>query len=155
MKDLTLDIDKNIIFNYRVGVMIYKGNKVLLETAPDALCSVLPGGRVKALENTKIALKRELNEELHFDVDIERLKDAALIENFFEYEGNSVHEMYFVYRLKANDNELNDKFLVNYDSDNNYYKWVDNGEFENENILPVCIKKLFNNKEFMHIIQDN
>ena len=62
MKDLSVMID-NVKFNYRAGLLIEKGNKVLVECNPAIDFVTLPGGRVQTLESSMDALKREIKEE--------------------------------------------------------------------------------------------
>ena len=51
-------------FNFRVGAIIKKENKVLIHRLKNFDFWLLPGGRVEMLEDTKKAILRELNEEL-------------------------------------------------------------------------------------------
>ena len=122
MKDLSVMID-NVKFNYRAGLLIEKGNKVLVECNPAIDFVTLPGGRVQTLESSMDALKREIKEEMNIDLDSERIKMRALIENFFEMDEKKYHELYFLYKLKiiSKDTEFK-KDMKNIDSKASYYK---------------------------------
>src|SRR5262245_5201710 len=86
-------------FNYRVvGVAIHT-DSVLLPRADDAPLWTLPGGRAEHGETAEQTIKREMVEELETDVHVNRL--LWVVENFFEYDGLSYHELalYFLIRL--------------------------------------------------------
>ena len=142
MKDLSVMID-NVKFNYRAGLLIEKGNKVLVECNPAIDFVTLPGGRVQTLESSMDALKREIKEEMNIELDSERIKMRALIENFFEMDEKKYHELYFLYKLKvtSKDTEFK-KDMKNIDSKASYYKWVKKEDLEKENLLPVVLRDL-------------
>ena len=100
MKDLSVMID-NVKFNYRAGLLIEKRGKVLVEVNPEIDFVTLPGGRVKTLESSFEALKREIYEEMGFKIKKEEVSMRAIIENFFEFDDKKYHELYFLYRLKV------------------------------------------------------
>jgi ADP-ribose pyrophosphatase YjhB (NUDIX family) len=56
----------------------------------------LPGGRCELLETAEETIRREMREELEVDVIVRRL--VWVVENFFEHEGTSHHEvgLYFL-----------------------------------------------------------
>jgi ADP-ribose pyrophosphatase YjhB (NUDIX family) len=88
-------------FNYRiVGVAIHD-NAVLLHRADHEAFWTLPGGRAEHGETAEQTIKREMLEELETDIHVERL--LWVVENFFEYEGLSYHElaMYFLIRFPS------------------------------------------------------
>jgi ADP-ribose pyrophosphatase YjhB (NUDIX family) len=83
-------------FNYRVvGVAIQDGS-VLLHRADQEAFWTLPGGRPEYGETAEETLEREMREELETEVDVVRL--LWFVENFFEYDGRSYHEiaLYFL-----------------------------------------------------------
>lgn len=142
MKDLSVMIE-NVKFNYRAGLLIEKGNKVLVECNPEIDFVTLPGGRVQTLESSMDALKREIKEEMNIDLDSDRIKMRALIENFFEMDEKKYHELYFLYKFKvtSKDTEFK-KDMKNMDSKASYYKWVKKEDLERENLLPVVLRDL-------------
>jgi 8-oxo-dGTP pyrophosphatase MutT (NUDIX family) len=86
-------------FNYRiVGVAIHDG-LVLLHRAGDEPFWTLPGGRAEMGEAAEQTIRREIREELSTDVEVLRL--LWLVENFFDYDGVSYHELalYFLIRF--------------------------------------------------------
>lgn len=152
MKDLSVMID-NVKFNYRAGLLIEKGNKVLVECNPAIDFVTLPGGRVQTLESSMDALKREIKEEMNIELDSERIKMRALIENFFEMDEKKYHELYFLYKLKvtSKDTEFK-KDMKNIDSKASYYKWVKKEDLEKENLLPVVLRDLVMKNGFETVV---
>jgi ADP-ribose pyrophosphatase YjhB (NUDIX family) len=91
-------------FNYRVvGVAIYDGS-VLLHRADHESFWTLPGGRAEHGETAEQTVKREMQEELQTDVDVVRL--LWFVENFFEYDGCSYHEIALYFLIRFPDNSL-------------------------------------------------
>lgn len=78
--DLTIDIEEYKL-NIRVAGIIIHNNKVLLHKSINKEYYALVGGRVKIGEDSKSAVKRELEEELGKEVCIEDF--LGVIENFF------------------------------------------------------------------------
>lgn len=83
-------------FNYRVGVIIYSGRKVLMARNPNEERAFYysVGGRVRFGESMEEAVLRELREETGINCEIDRL--AAIHENFFtDDDGIPFHEVSF------------------------------------------------------------
>lgn len=149
-KDISLMID-DVKFNFRVGAILEYNGKVAIEKG-DEVFGVIPGGRVKVLEDVKSTLIREIQEEMHFDLSNKEMSLHSIIENFFVYNNTKFHELYFVYKivLDENDEIVNkgkDEF-INYDSECNWYDWVEIDKIDEEKILPVELKEIVKNKEF-------
>lgn len=89
MKDLTIAYDDCMI-NIRVAAIIRKDDSVLLGKSCNDDFWSLPGGRVKSMEPLKVAIARELQEEVgeHFC-----LQESYLFsENFFTLKDKNFHE---------------------------------------------------------------
>ena len=99
-KDLSVMID-DVKLNIRVGAIIKYQDKILVEKNKNVDFYVVPGGRVKTLENSKDTLLRELNEELGIDFSNEEFKLKSFIENFFTFDNNKYHELYLLYECKT------------------------------------------------------
>lgn len=139
MKDVSIMID-NVKFNYRVGIIIECDNNILVEVNPDIDFVTLPGGRVKTMESSFEGLRREINEELEFELKKENCNLRGIIENFFEYDNKKYHELYFLYKTTIDINhELYNKDLVNKDSNKTYFKWVNKNELDKVNLLPKVL----------------
>ena len=120
-KDLSVMID-DVKLNIRVGAIIKYQDKILVEKNKNVDFYVVPGGRVKTLENSKDTLLRELNEELGIDFSNEEFKLKSFIENFFTFDNNKYHELYLLYEVNLqNEYNLQDG-MQNLDNiDTNYY----------------------------------
>ena len=60
-------------FKYRVvGILFDENGRVLIQKVADNQFYCLPGGRVELGESSLEAVKRELEEELSFDVNVEK-----------------------------------------------------------------------------------
>jgi ADP-ribose pyrophosphatase YjhB (NUDIX family) len=72
---------------------------VLLHRAGDEPFWALPGGRTEMGEAAEHTIRREMREELSTDVEVIRL--LWFVENFFDYDGLSYHEisLYFLIRF--------------------------------------------------------
>lgn len=155
MEDISVLVG-DIKFNFRVGVIFEYNGKVIIEKGGKGGHSVLPGGRVKIQEDTKKALIREIKEEMNFDISKKEIKLQSIIENFFENSNQKFHELYFVYRIKLDDNDIiikrNKKDFINYDSDSNYYEFIDINKIESENIKPYIIKKIVKENKFDNFV---
>jgi len=85
-------------FNYRiVGVAIHDG-MVLLHRAASEPFWTLPGGRAEMGEAAEQTIRREMQEELSTDVEVLRL--LWLVENFFDYDGLSYHELALYFQIR-------------------------------------------------------
>ena len=153
--DLSIKIEDKV-FNYRVGLMIQKGENILVEFNPNINFTTIPGGRVKTLENSIEALKRELNEEMHVEINSEEIKMKAFIENFFEMDNKKYHELYILYKININEDDI--RFInvkENYDSVSSYYEWVNINELDKVNLLPSVLRTLRKDDNFESIIVDD
>ena len=153
--DLTIKLD-NAVFNYRIGLMIQRGDSILVEVNPEIDFVVIPGGRVKVLENTLDALKREIKEEMNINVLDFEIKMKALIENFFEMNNKKYHELFILYKMNINeDDNIFTENMINHDSKANYYKWVKIKDLEKVNLLPESLRTLSSDDNFQNIINDD
>lgn len=87
-------------FTYRVGGILIHHDRVLLQYADGAdPFWFLPGGRAELYESAEETLKREMQEELGIEIQIERL--LYVLENFFVSQGTPEHELglYFLMTL--------------------------------------------------------
>lgn len=153
-KDLSVMID-DVKLNIRVGAIIKYQDKILVEKNKNVDFYVVPGGRVKTLENSKDTLLRELNEELGIDFSNEEFKLKSFIENFFTFDNNKYHELYLLYEVNLqNEYNLQDG-MQNLDNiDTNYYLFS-NKEFKQHKILPDKLKEIIENNDFNNYIVDD
>lgn len=151
MEDISILID-NVKFNFRVGAIMTYKNSVIIEKNHKPTHGVLPGGRVKTLEDIKSALIREIQEEMHFDISNKKIVLQDIIENFFTNNNVKFHELYFVYRIELDDNDelvhRSKEDFINYDAEDSYYEFIDLEQIDKEEIKPYVIKDIVKEKEF-------
>ena len=154
-KDLSLMIG-NVKLNIRVGAILEYNGKILVEKNKTVDFGVIPGGRIRTMECGKEALIREIKEELQIDLSKENFELISLLENYFEFDNKTYHEIYFVYKaVLSNDYGVNNGYENIDNNDSNFY-WYTKEEFENQNILPAILKEIIYNKEFKnYIVKDN
>ena len=139
--DLTLPV-KDMFLNVRVAVILKTENGFVLEKSKNFDGYFAVGGRMKINETSEEAAKREVLEEVGLVIK-ENLKLKAIIELFFGYEKERVHEICFVYILDGiHELKLSEGF----------------GEYtieqiNNMDVRPLVIKQLFESKsdEFVHL----
>ncbi len=139
------------------GVM-RRGNRILLSRAEGDDVWVLPGGSVKLYETTEEALKREILEEVGFEIEVERL--LWIIENMFDFESSDLapqfppgkyHDIHFAYLMKPKEEGgdwLKEEF---YGVEDDWapdkvlklvFRWFAPDEFDDINLKPVCMKQV-------------
>ncbi len=152
--DVSLIVN-NVKFNYRVGLLVKKGEYILVECNPDYDFVLLPGGRVKTLESSTESIIREVLEDLDIDISKDSFKAKAFIESFFDLDNVRYHELYMVYKITIdeNDNRFKDN-MINHDSDKNYYKWIKTSDLEKANLLPKLLTELKDDESFEHFISN-
>ena len=64
--------DKEYIFSHRVGGILIKNGKILLQKPKNDDYAII-GGHVNLFETTENALRREFKEELHTEIEIDNL----------------------------------------------------------------------------------
>ena len=150
-KDISIMID-NIKFTFRVGCIMQYKNSIIIEKSPKFKHSVIPGGRVMTLEDTKSALLRELKEEMNIDFSDREITFHHIIENFFTMNNIKYHEIYFVYKLILNDEDEivknRNNRLMYFDSLGDWNEFVDIDKLVNVNILPAELKEIVKSNEF-------
>jgi ADP-ribose pyrophosphatase YjhB (NUDIX family) len=152
MKDVSVMFD-DIKFNYRVGLIIEKNNQIIIESSRVVDFSLIPGGRVKTLESTSQAMKREIKEEMGVDIEESEIVGKGLIQSFFKLDNKRYHELFFIYKLTlSNDDTRFDNVSDNLDSETNYYQWINKNTLEENNVLPNALKDIIDSNEFKTII---
>ena len=135
----------NIKLNIRVGIIFKYQDKVLIEVPKYHFHnSVIPGGRIKIGEYSKEAIKREIKEEMNFDIKEEKLAFITTHEEMFNFDNIDYHEIFFIYKYNVDDNDYNELLTIknNRDNDNSYYKFVTEEDFIEYNLLPLEIRDI-------------
>lgn len=138
-------------FKYRVvGVLVDSEDRVLIQRVADNEFYCLPGGRVELGESSRQAVCRELEEELGFDVEVDR--PLFNLENFFSRaDGTKVHEIGTFFRVTSEVAPKEDWELVENDKGvlkTLRYKWVKISDLDKVDLRPSFLKeKLLNMSE--------
>ena len=143
--DIKFDID-GYRFNLRSSCIIKdKEHKKVILTYMRALnreAYILPGGRCELLESSYDNIKREIKEELGFDVEV---KLISVEENFSK--DTKFHMIEFVFYAEV------DKFddEQSYDDGWDKFKIVNTCDIDNYDVRPKTVKELIKQEEYNSI----
>ena len=150
--DINFNLDTEV-FNYRVGIVIKKNNKILVQKDGPSDYYTLIGGRTKLGESSVEASIREFNEET--GISAEYIKTIGIVENFFKsnYNHKNYHEILIINELKI-DKDIDD--INNIEGKDEMYIWLSLDELKNNKFLPECVLDIINNDKLVHLInKDN
>lgn len=144
--DIKFEVD-NYKFNVRSSAIIKdKDNKkVILSNMrgiTDHEAFILPGGRPNLLEDTEQAIKREIEEELHVDLDF---KLISVEENFVE--SNKFHMLEFVYYAEIESFDCVKVLDDGWDK----FKIVAVKDIDNVDVRPKTIRNLIKSESYSNI----
>lgn len=133
---MNIEFEKdNNRFSARTSAIIYNSDKtkVLLFKVEDGRdYFLLPGGRIEFNEDSKSAVKREIKEELDYDIDF----DLCSIQEIFLKQNNMITTQYcFVYK-GIYDGKIKNNIIKCIDNDNQSFYWISINEINNFKILP-------------------
>lgn len=135
--------------NIRVGIIFKYEDKVLVEVPKyNFYNSVVPGGRIKIGEYSIDAIKREIKEEMGFELLDSKLGFVKTLEEMFTFNNTDYHEIFFIYKYNVDEDDYNLllKIKDNQDNANSYYKFITKEEFNEYNLLPLEIRDIINEK---------
>lgn len=157
MKDNDICINnENAKFNFRVAAIFRYKNKVLIQKSEKDNFYGLIGGRVKLDEKTIEALKREIKEEVDFDVKEENCKLLRVCENFFSYNFKKFHELLFIYCVEIEDEEnIEKQDFVCFDKTTTKMCWFKQEKIQDIDIRPKEIKEALLSNKLEHIVIDD
>jgi ADP-ribose pyrophosphatase YjhB (NUDIX family) len=113
------------LFSFRVAALLFQNDHLLVQRGPNDSYWALPGGRAEIGESSEETIVREMREELHRDIRIERLVWSA--ESFFQYGEYSAHELAFYYLISlAEPFPFHETEIVHrvMDGDEIQFRWV-------------------------------
>lgn len=92
---------EDFVFSFRVGGLLVRDSKVLLQKHREREEYYIIGGHMLSMETTKDALRREFKEELGVGIGVDRL--MAVAEAFYLWEGTPWHQVCFYYKVHLED----------------------------------------------------
>ncbi|MGG3573887.1 NUDIX hydrolase [Bacillus gobiensis] len=133
------------VFNYRVAGILIKNGHVLLHKDVNDKHWALPGGRVEITEESQSSIKREFREELGIDIKVDRL--LWVVENFFEYDRRSFHEIGFYYNILSDENSLlvDKESFYGVEGERLVFKWMPIEKLEEVALYPEFLRTALNN----------
>lgn len=135
--DLTLNTDMGK-FNHRVAGVIIHENKLLFQKSDTYY---LPGGRVHFGESTEDAIRREIKEELKFE--IKNFRPLWVNEVFFVDSGTRFHEIAMYYLIDITDCDFNffdEEFTLSEENRTNTFRWLSIDDLKNHPVYPIFLR---------------
>ena len=158
--DIVIQND-NCDFNYRIAIVIRKGDKILVQKDDRAKHYTLPGGRCELGESSANTAIRELKEETGLDSTF--VKGIGLVENFFvsSFTGRQIHELLIINELKFVSETVYEKEIINNieeKKDKKFhltYVWLDISELKKSDFRPAVALNMLNKNDFQHYINED
>lgn len=150
---MNIDFEKNNYrFNARASAIILneKKNKILLFKVEDGRdYFLLPGGRIELYEDSLTAIKREVKEELGYEIDFTL---CSIQENFVIRKNVKIMQYSFCYKGVYKGIINTDRFVCK-DNNNQYFYWVDIEKLNSYKVYPESTIKLIKSEKLEHIIE--
>ncbi len=141
-------------FKFRVCGILEHNNKYLTVRINGNRFYCLPGGHVELDEDTDMAAKREMQEELGYPIKVKKL--IAINQNFFKTEeGKPFHEIGFYYIVEAEDetnvnpNDYTREELDKGKIQHLQFKWSTLEELKKADFMPHFVPTAIENKNVL------
>ena len=155
---------QHVKFTYRIGGIVLHQGRVLFQNAtldPRGPFWFLPGGRAEIGESSEETLAREMMEELHLPVTVER--PLFLVENFFTEREIAHHELGLYFLMHFPDDayiyHTPGPFIYHDDQDDSpmIFDWVPLTSLKEEIIYPPFFAHALQSlpDHLTHIINNN
>ncbi|MCM1404009.1 MAG: NUDIX domain-containing protein [Prevotella sp.] len=131
-------------FHYCVRAIIKQDEKILMLCVNDAEYYHLPGGHVKIGETSENALRREIKEEVGFDINIDKL---VIVNEQFYHKKDSAHHAIIFYYVASPKSKVSTENRICMEQGRtklikNELRWVTLHELKNLDMRPERIKNL-------------
>lgn len=140
---MNIQSNDNTRLNIRVGAFIYdlSKNYVLIHKKINNDYWMLPGGRLEFYESTDEAIKREIHEEVGYNLDFNLV---MILENFYTTNNIQVHELDFNF-LGIYNKVIKEEFTF-YGLEGEYmiFRWVHKNNINNYNFIISEEKEFIN-----------
>lgn len=93
----------DFVFSYRVGGILIHNEKILLQRPKNDDYAII-GGHVAAMETSMETLKREFEEELHAEIEVDNL--LAIGEIYFPWGKSPCHQICLYYNVHLLDDSI-------------------------------------------------
>jgi ADP-ribose pyrophosphatase YjhB (NUDIX family) len=138
-----VDID-SIKFNLRVGGIAIKDNCIMLNREINQKFWLIPGGRIECGEDSKVAIIREMKEEIEQDIRVVNLE--CMIENFFKTKDTKYHEIGIYYKIEVNYLWEGSRYIKDGNGELEY-KWIKLEDLDSMILYPEIIKDIILKKK--------
>lgn len=148
-EDLKFKTD-NLDFHSRASVIIYNKDKskVLLFKVEDGRdFYLLPGGKIHINEDSLSAIKREVKEELGYDLEF---TFSSINENFLTKENTKIMQYEFLYKAIYHGPVEKETFNC-LDRENQTFHWISINDIDKVKILPSNLKQVIKNYDYNQI----
>lgn len=154
-EDLKFKIN-NFDFHSRASVIIYNKDKskVLLFKVEDGRdFYLLPGGKIRAGEDSLTAIKREVKEELGYDLEF---TISSVNENFLVKNKINIMQYEFLYKTIYY-NSIEKEIFNCLDRKDQTFHWISINDIDKVKILPSNLKPVIKNYDYnkVHHISKN
>lgn len=131
----------NYQFILRTSIIIFNKsmNKILLFQVKNKGIYMLIGGKIKELETSIEAIKREIKEEI--SLDVHNIEFVCLSEEFVNAKDLNNHQINIIYKGIYND-EIKENVFIGLEGDWCHYEWLDIDKLDNYEIFPNIIKEI-------------
>ncbi len=150
---MNIDFEKdNYRFNARASAIILnkEKSKILLFKVEDGRdYFLLPGGRIELYEDSLTAIKREVMEELGYEIDFTL---CSIQENFVLKDNKKITQYSFCYKGIFNGVANKDRFVCK-DNANQYFYWIDIDKLNNYKVYPESTINLIKSDKLEHTIE--
>jgi ADP-ribose pyrophosphatase YjhB (NUDIX family) len=130
-------------FSVRAAAIIRDEANVLLHRPLGEEVWALPGGRVDIGEESRVAIAREIKEELGEEPKISKL--VYVVENFFDISSEQHHELGFYYEASlGSQSKFLDKYKSHIGVERNRkleFRWFPMNELMGVNLRPSFLKE--------------
>lgn len=141
-------------FKFRVCGILEHNGKYLAVKINNNQFYCLPGGHVELDEDTDMAIKREMAEELGYEIKIKKL--IAINQNFFKTKENKpFHELGYYYIVEAkNEQDVNPNDYAREELDKGElkhleFKWLTLKELKNADFMPHFVASAIGSKDVL------
>ena len=158
MSDILFKTDE-YVFSYRVGGLLIRDGKALLQKPTDDDGYAIIGGHVAFGETTAEALAREYKEEIGADIKVERL--FMVNESFFPWDSRPCQQINLYYLVSLKDETqipLDGTFKALDELGNEHIEldmcWIPLEDVPNKKIYPLQVKEYIMNPtdEIVHCV---